>query len=251
MRFRLKAFAFHMLGSAVVLTITLGGLYLGWYRWPGWYLTDVLMVSAVLAGVDLTLGPLLTLIIASPAKPRRELARDIGIIVAAQLVALAYGATTLWNGRPLYYTFSSDRLEEVRAFELVDAADPRAEASLPELAPHWWSRPRWVWVPFPQDPKAVDALIAAASQGGADIIDMPHYFRPWNDGLPALRQALQPPDQLRSLSTKQKQHVKARMAELGFPTDRPLTIIMTGRGDPLVAVFDPVSMRMKALLYAR
>ena len=36
------------------------------------------------AGFDVVLGPLLTLVIANPAKPRRELVRDIAIIVCVQ-----------------------------------------------------------------------------------------------------------------------------------------------------------------------
>jgi hypothetical protein len=70
MRFRLKTFGLHLLASAVVLTLVLGTLYLEWYRWPGWYLADVLHVVTVLAGVDLAVGPLLTFVIARSSKPR-------------------------------------------------------------------------------------------------------------------------------------------------------------------------------------
>ena len=38
-------------------------------------------------GVDLGLGPLLTFVIARSSKPRRVLARDVGIIVTVQLCA--------------------------------------------------------------------------------------------------------------------------------------------------------------------
>ena len=68
MRFRLKAFGLHLTGSACALTLILGGLYLGWYRWPGWYLTGVLHVLIIVGIVDLGLGPTLTLIIANPRK---------------------------------------------------------------------------------------------------------------------------------------------------------------------------------------
>ena len=81
-------------------------MWFGWYRWPGWYLSGVLHVVGIVVLVDVVLGPTLTLIIANPAKPRSELTRDLAIIVSVQLVALIYGATTLWEGRPLYYTFS-------------------------------------------------------------------------------------------------------------------------------------------------
>ena len=70
MRFRFRAFGLHLLASAIALTLVLGTLYLGWYRWPGWYLADVVQVVLVLAGVDLALGPLLTFVIARSSKSR-------------------------------------------------------------------------------------------------------------------------------------------------------------------------------------
>src|SRR6516164_3338357 len=118
MRFRLTAFGLHLAGSACALTLILGCLYLGWYRWPGWYLTGVLHVLVIVAVVDLALGPTLTLLIANPRKPRAELARDIGIIVTVQIAALVYGAATLWQGRPLYYAFSVNSLDLVQASDL-------------------------------------------------------------------------------------------------------------------------------------
>src|SRR5580693_129350 len=118
MRFRLAALGLHLLASCVVLTVILGGLYLGWYRWPGWYLADVSQVVFVMAGVDLVVGPLLTFVIANAGKPRRVLARDIAVIVAIQLFALIYGTMSIWNGRPLYYAFSENVLQIVQAYDI-------------------------------------------------------------------------------------------------------------------------------------
>ena len=56
MRFRLKAFGLHLSASLTLLTLIFGALYLGWYRWPGWYLTGVLHVVVIVAMVDLALG---------------------------------------------------------------------------------------------------------------------------------------------------------------------------------------------------
>ena len=149
MRFRFKAFGLHLLASACALSLVLGGLYLGWYHWPGWYLTAVGRILIIVCSVDLVLGPTLTLIIANPRKLRRTLARDIAIIASVQLVALIYGATTLWQGRPLYYTFSANRLETVQASDLDDEEIARAAKENPAFAPRWYSRPRWVWAPLP------------------------------------------------------------------------------------------------------
>src|ERR1700689_3940051 len=141
MGFRFKAFAWHLVGSASALALAHGLLYLGWYHWPGWYLADMPTVLAIMVGVDVVLGPLLTLIVADPAKTRHVLARDVGVILLAQLVAFGYGVTTLWHGRPLYYAFSVNCLSVVQA---QDIEQDSAAASAPDatLAPHWYSLPR-------------------------------------------------------------------------------------------------------------
>src|SRR5215471_6711156 len=147
MRFRLQAFGLHLSGSAAALTIVLGSFWFGWYRWPAWYLASALHVVGILVMVDLVLGPTLTLIVASPGKRRAVLARDVAIIVAVQLIALVYGSVTLWRGRPLYYTFSVDRLELVQASDLKPDDIARARRENPALAPRWYSTTRWIWAP--------------------------------------------------------------------------------------------------------
>ena len=137
-------------------------------------------VVAVMAGVDVVIGPLLTLIVARPSKPRRVLARDIAIIATVQLIALVYGATSLWSGRPLYYAFSENVLQMVQAYD-IDAQDldlARRQkrgiaAALVQLA-------------------ALDLGAAASGSGGArkrssrprfnggsDVIGMPRYYKRW------------------------------------------------------------------------
>jgi hypothetical protein len=250
-RFRFRAFGFHLLGSAVVLTLILGGLYLGWYRWPAWYLLDVLTVTAVMAGVDLALGPMLTFVIASPAKPRRALARDIGIIVAVQLVALIYAALVLWSGRPLYYTFSAERLEVVRAFEIEAVDAVLAAQHNPQFAPHWYSRPRWVWAELPSDATVANEIVQSAIGGGPDVVDMPRYFRNWEQGLPELRKQLKPVDKLPGLSRQEKALLAARLGALKVPANQANAMLMTGRSASLVAIFELRNLRMSALITTR
>lgn len=149
MTFRLRALGLHLLASGMVLTVILGGMYLCWYRWPGWYLADAAQVTLMLAGVDLVAGPMLTFVIASASKPRRTLARDIAVIAVVQLSALAYGTVSLWNGRPLYYAFSEDVLQVVQAYDIEPAELALARQRKVALMPHWYSLPRWIWAPLP------------------------------------------------------------------------------------------------------
>jgi hypothetical protein len=250
MRFRLKAFSLHLLSSATVLTLILGSLYFGWYRWPGWHLTDVTRVVFVMVCVDVVLGPTLTFIIANKNKPRRELVRDIGIIVVVQLCALIYGSVSLWSGRPLYYAFSENVLQLVQAYD-IDASEAEAgRRQNPGLAPHWYSLPRWIWAPLPQNAKESEKIVASAVTGGDDVISMPKYFKPWEDGLPSLRGQLKKVDDVTYFAKSEKTKLKERMKAAGLPDDKLNTMPLTGRGHPLLAVFDPATLKITATFKA-
>jgi hypothetical protein len=252
MPFRVKAFALHLLASASALTLILGTLFFGWYHWPGWYLTAVGKVLLIMCAVDLVLGPTLTLVIANPSKPRRELARDIGIIATVQIVALVYGTVTLWMGRPLYYTFSVNRLETVQSSDLSSDEITSALEESSAFAPHWYSTPRWVWAPLPEDPdKAAKIVSGAGLGGGPDVIDMPRYFRAWEAGLPALRQQLNPIADITYFSKPEKERLRERMIRLGLDPQERNAIVMwgaTGSGRKLLVVFDSAALKMRAML---
>lgn len=250
MRYRLGAFGVHLLGSAALLSLVLGGLYLGWYRWPGWYLAGAAHIAALLVGVDVALGPLMTLVIANPAKPRRELARDIGIIVAVQLVALVYGSATLWRGRPLYYAFSVDRLQLVQAADMPATEIALGRQENPGLAPTWHSLPRWVWAPLPNDEKVRQKIMTSSIFGGVDVIQMPRYFKPWGEGLPELRKRLEKVDDLEVFTQTERQALDRKMMRLGLAPNEPVATFLTGRNRPVLVIFDRDTMRIKAILPA-
>jgi hypothetical protein len=247
MRFRLKALGLHLLASTVALSSILGTLYFGWYRWPGWHLADVAHVVIILAGVDIVIGPLLTFVIARSSKPRRELTRDIAMIVVVQLSALIYGAVSLWHGRPLYYAFSENVLQLVQAYDIDADEVALARQQKTELAPHWYSLPRWIWAPLPQDPREREKIVTSAIGGGDDVISMPRYFKPWEQGLPVLRTQLKKVDNVGYFSAADKKVLKEHMRAAGFSTDQLNSIPLTGRGYPLLAVFDPASLKITAI----
>jgi hypothetical protein len=246
MKFRIKYFFLHLLSSFVALTLILGLLYLGWYRWPGWYLADAAQVTGVLACVDLVVGPLLTFVIASAGKARRTLVRDIAVIAAVQLIALGYGTTQLWQGRPLYYAFSEDVLQLVQAYDIEQPELELARQQKAPLTPHWYNLPRWIWAPLPKDEAEHDKIVAAAVSGGSDVIAMPRYYQTWEAGLPTLRTQLKQVDDIKYFSVRDKGILKAHMSAAGIPTNQANAIALTGRAKPLLAVFDTAGQHIIA-----
>jgi len=250
MKFRLRAFALHVLASASVLTLVLGTLYLGWYRWPGWYIADARSIALMLVGIDLTLGPLLTLIVAQSSKPRAELVRDIGIIATVQVCALIYGAVSLWSGRPLYYAFSQNVLQLVQASDLGSHELALARQQHVALRPHWYSLPRWIWAPLPANPDEARKIVMSAFDGGEDVIEMPRYFKAWPQGLPALRKALKPVKDVAYFAPGQKKAMGERLRHLGLDPAQANAMPLTGRGPPMLVVFDPATLTVRRILTA-
>jgi hypothetical protein len=251
MHFRLKLFSLHLLSSASVLTLILAGLYFGWYRWPGWYLTEVSRVVLVMVCADVALGPAFTFIVANESKSRRVLTRDIGIIVAVQIGALIYGSALLWEGRPLYYAFSENVLQLVQAYDIEADEAEKGRRENPRLAPHWYSLPRWIWAPLPQDPEESKKIVTSVVTGGDDVISMPRYFKPWEDGLPSLRKQLKKVDDVAYFAKSEKRKLKERMRAAGVSDDQVNTMPLTGRGHPLLAVFDLVSLKITGTFGAK
>ena len=100
---------------------------------------------------------------------------------------------------------------------------------------------------LPEDSNERDRIVASATLGGDDVISMPRYFKRWEQGLPALQTQLKKLDDLGFFSSADKNTLKERMQAAGLATDQLNSIPLTGRGRPLLAVFDPASLTITAI----
>lgn len=239
--FRFKVSGLHLFASVSTLTLIIGALYLGWYAWPGWYLLGADNIVGILVLVDVGLGPLATLVVSSPVKPRKELRRDIAMIVLIQVVALGYGVGTLWTGRPLYYAFSLDRIEIVPAAAFDEQALEKARQLNAAIMPSWSSLPQWVWAPLPDDPEERESLIAKAVWGGPDVVSMPKYFRPFMDAVAAMREWYLPPSALLGSHGLSKADYQALIAKLGRSESELGVLPVQGRTRDGAWIFDRAS----------
>lgn len=81
----------HLLGSiTTVIIISIICLYL-WFPSPFILLDGTWLALLILAGVDITLGPLLTLMLVSSKKSTRAILVDMTLILILQIGALTYG----------------------------------------------------------------------------------------------------------------------------------------------------------------
>ena len=138
--------------------------------------------------MDVVCGPLLTLVLASPRKSRRERWLDFSLIGLIQLAALAYGMHSVWVARPVALVFEVDRLVVVTANEVQVDALPKAPPGLRQLP--------WAGVLKAGTRKALnnDELIRSAEQGmaGISLAIQPDWWRPWGEADAAMRERTKP-----------------------------------------------------------
>lgn len=109
---RFQAFAVHLGVSLVIFLILAALIFFYWFPGvlriadPNWQ-----TILLLIAGVDLVLGPALTLIVFNPQK--KSLKADLSVIALLQTAALVYGVYSVHTTRPLalYLSFPAAGVE--------------------------------------------------------------------------------------------------------------------------------------------
>lgn len=119
MRPRIRAFLIHLLLSAAIV----GGLalvtYYIWYPAPLLALEGGSVIVLIVLGVDIALGPSLTLLVFDTTKKRLWL--DMLVVIGVQLAALTYGVFVIYSQRPAYLVFAYSQFYVVRQGDLIGA----------------------------------------------------------------------------------------------------------------------------------
>lgn len=176
---RWKASAIHFAISLVVLAAIVAVVVWRWYPPELFGMAKAGPLLSLLAGVDLVLGPLLTLLVYAPGK--KSLKFDLAVIALLQIAAMAFGLHTVWQSRPVYIVAVADRFRMVFANEIDAQSAARAKAGFRRL-PAWGAN--IVAAPLPEEPKArLEVMVAGFS--GLDISQRPDFFTPYPPRDPA------------------------------------------------------------------
>lgn len=185
---RWKAAATHLALSVLLIGGIAVTAFLLWYPYQLYKVAGLDHILLVMLGIDLTAGPLLTLILYRPGK--WGLKFDLAAVALAQVAFLSYGLHTLQAGRPVFLVGTPDTFTLVFANE-IDAGD-LAKAPKAEWQRLSWTGPQLVATRLPDNPAARQEIIAAFMSGGAGIERSPQYYRNYADIAPLLLKTAAP-----------------------------------------------------------
>ncbi|MBN8726459.1 MAG: hypothetical protein J0H15_01980 [Xanthomonadales bacterium] len=239
---RWKAAGIHLsisLTIGVAAALLIFGL---WYPPPYARATGAPELVMLLLGVDLTLGPLLTLVVFKAGK--KGMRFDLAVIGIAQACALLYGLSVVARARPVYIVGAVDRFTVITANEL----DPKDVA---EGAPGFrsvpWTGPKLVGAKLPANPaERTDLLFSSVS--GKDLEARPRYYVPYEQAAQDLLAKAKPIDEVTKANASAEPLLRAWLAEndreastiAALPVVSPRAdlamLVDTSTGKPLDAV---------------
>ena len=143
----------------------------------------------IMLGVDVTLGPLITLIVFNTRKTRKALVFDLIVIGILQFSALLYGTSVMFHGRPVFVVFVKNSFDMVLANQLNDEDVRKARSAEYRSLP--LTGPVYVYSELPADIKERNEVVLAAFSG-KDLPVFPKYYQPYAGHEPAVGAAAQP-----------------------------------------------------------
>lgn len=160
----------HLCCSVIIALLSAYLVFGVWYPVPYDVLAGGRELFLLVISVDVVAGPLLSLVIYNPAKPKKELFSDIGMVVCLQVLALSYGLYSMSQARPVFLAYEGDRFQVVSVADIDPDEIAMAPAKLQSLS---FSGPKLMGV----------KLLGASDKGYVESIQLamagqPPSFRP-------------------------------------------------------------------------
>lgn len=212
-----RAFSIHFFLS-VVAAVFMALLVLGvWFPYPLRHLAGGLDLFWILIGVGVVCGPVLTGLLYSPNKSRRELITDLSAIIIIQLGALIYGVYSISQARPVALVFEADRFVAVTAAQIDVTALPRA---LPQWQSLSWRGP--IFLGTRKARNGIETLQSIElSLRGLEPSARPGWWQSYDDSRPVARQRMKPLSGLRAQQVPEVQAaVDVAVRQVGLPINQ-------------------------------
>lgn len=242
---RIRAASYHLAISALIAALTVAIMLAVWYPPPLFGAMGGQLLLVLIVGVDIAIGPLITLIVFNPRK--RELAFDLATVAVLQLCALAYGVYAMHAGRPAFIAFTEDRFSVVSAASLENEALKKAR---PKFRAPSWSGPVLVAVEMPTDIAARNEIVFA-SLGGLGAEHLPQYYVPYAEKIEQVLRAARPLDRLNVGSDKERAELAEAIARTRRPPDELRFLPMHAERTQLTALVDAKSGALLEMVAAR
>lgn len=229
---RWAAAGIHLALSALLAALVLAVICLVWYPSPYFTAMGGAQLVLLVIGVDVVIGPLITLIIYKAGK--KGLQFDLAVIGFLQAAALTYGVMVTAEARPVYSVFVVDRFEVVAAND-IDKVE-LAKVQRDEFKALPWTGPRVAGAVKPADAAESNRILFSMAEG-KDLQHFPQHYVPYSSVMGDVARRAQPLADLRRYNREQAGQIDEFLARNGLKeTDAGFVPMRAKRGERAVIV---------------
>lgn len=225
-RFALRAAAWHLLASISIALIAASLVFFLWYPGPYRDLSGGRDLFWIVIGVDVICGPLLTLVLFTPQKSKRELRLDLTLVGLLQLAALIYGLHAVMLARPVVLVFELDRFRVVSQAEVVESNLPRAPQALQSLS---LTGPKTIATKVARAEDADYLTELEQSLAGNSASTRPERWQTYEGQIKQVLQRAQPIQQLIQKYPEQATTLSTQVKALGYTPEQVVWLPIQGR----------------------
>lgn len=231
---RLRASGIH-LGVSLCIAALAAVLVFGvWYPYPYREISGGRALFVLVTAVDVIMGPLITLIVFNPTKPRRELAADLTIVGLLQVAALSYGLWTVFVARPVHLVFEYSRMSVVHAIDVDAELLSKAPTSLQKLP---ITGPTTIALrPFKDAAEQFDSTMAAI--GGAPLSARADLWQPYTDSARDILKVAKPASELVARFPNDSALIARAIEQTGKTVVQLRTLPLVGRDNAWTVLLD-------------
>lgn len=242
---RYQAAGIHLAISCAIAVVLVLMMWWVWYPGPLFSAMGGGKLLLLIVGIDVVMGPLITLVIFNPKK--KSLRMDLSVIAMLQVAAFVYGASIMYLARPVYITFAVDRFDVIAESRVV-----KSELHL-VTNPEFKSIPRWgpKYAAFKKpDSIAENNRLLAHPEAPADFPAFAQHLVPYDE---LAKEAAKKGKSLSSLRTKDPSAgpaLDAFLAKHKLEESKVVYLPVVTRATDLVAIVDATSGKLYGMVVA-
>jgi hypothetical protein len=242
---KLRAASLHLGISAIVACCVVALVYLGWYRDGLSSIEGVGQVLLLLLGIDVVLGPLMTLLVYKRGK--KTLILDLAVIAFLQAAFLTYGVYSVELGRPAFLVFEENRFDTVSYADLPPDSKDQLAVNVDPNTSRSALGPVFVAAIPPTDPELAQKLLSTAMAGGPELSQLPMYYKGFEQSFEAIVAKARPLEELKKIAGNDAAGIDTFVDSLGASKADFKYLPLKGKSKNGIVVINPNNPRFVAV----
>jgi hypothetical protein len=236
---RWKAAGIHLVISIGIALLVIAAMLFLWYPSPYFQAMGGTGLLMLVTGVDVVLGPLITLIIFNTKK--KSLKFDLMCVAIVQIVALAYGVSTMFQARPIYTVFNEDRFDVIIAADMSDKELAKVTSADFKSVP--LNGPQIAAMEQPRDKKEIERIIGSGINSRA----FSQYYVAYDSKAKEAATAAKPLTQIQKTNPANAEKLKAFLTTKAVDETKVGFLPLYTRNEDMTVVLDKETGKILAI----